>query len=227
MVGFGVGWRVECGLVEVVRVDPLKPDRRVLARVGRLVERGALVVYPTDTVYGVGTNPLLEDAVRRLYEAKKRPFGKPVPVLASSIEHVERIAFLSEEARRLAARFWPGPLTIVVPAKPSLPSIVTGGSGKVGVRVPAHNVARLLIEEAGGLIIGTSANISGRPPPRTAEEAFRELGNAVDVIVDAGPAPGGKPSTVIDLTTTPPKIVRKGPIGRRELEEVLGVEVVE
>lgn len=214
-------------MVEIVRVDPLKPDREVLRRVGRLVEQGALVVYPTDTVYGVGTNPLLEDAVRRLYEAKRRPLGKPVPVLASSIEHAERIAVLPEEAKRLAARFWPGPLTIIVPAKPTLPSIVTGGSGKVGVRIPAHPVARLLIEEAGGLIVGTSANISGRSPPRTAEEALRELGDAVDVVVDAGPAPGGKPSTVVDLTLSPPKIVRRGPIEKREIEEVLGVRVVE
>lgn len=214
-------------MVEIVYVDPLKPDRRVLERIGRLARQGALVVYPTDTVYGVGTNPLLEDAVKRLYRAKKRPLGKPVPVLASSIKHVERIAVLSEEARKLATRFWPGPLTIVVPAKPSLPPIVTGGSGKVGVRIPAHNIAKLLTEEAGGLIIGTSANISGRPPPRTAKEALRQLGNSIDVIIDAGPAPGGKPSTVIDLTTTPPKIIRKGPIEKKELEEVLGVEVVE
>jgi len=203
----------------IVRLDPRRPDPEKLKPVARVAARGGLVVYPTETVYGLGTNPLLEEAVERVYEAKQRPRNKPLPVLAASLQDVERIARLTPEARRLAEEYWPGPLTIILEAKPALPHTVTACTGRVAVRIPGHPVARLLARLAGGLIIGTSANISGMKPPRTLEEALRQLeGRGIEAAVDAGPTPLGRPSTIIDLTTKPPRLVRQGPIPWSEIE---------
>jgi L-threonylcarbamoyladenylate synthase len=211
----------------VVYVNPDKPDYTILERIGEKVRAGALVVYPTDTVYGIGTTPFDVDAVRRVFEAKKRPLGKPVPVLVSGIDVARRLVDVTYDAEKLMRRFWPGGLTIVLRAKPDVPSIVHGGTGKVGVRMPNHKVALILIEKSGGALVGTSANIHRQPPPKTAEEAIEQLGDHVDYVIDSGLAPGGKPSTVIDLTMSPPRIVRRGPVTREDIESVLGVEVVE
>ncbi len=208
----------------LIRIDPRKPVREQVEPAARIVAQGGLVVYPTDTVYGLGTNPLDEEAVRRLFQAKRRPPGKPVPILVSSLRAAERIAVLSDVARRLAERFWPGPLTIVVPARPGLPCVVTGCTGRVGVRMPAHDVALELIEASGGVLVGTSANISGRPSPRTAEEAIRELGDRVDVVIDAGPTPGGVPSTVVQVEEDGSiRLIRRGPISLEQMVRELGV----
>lgn len=211
----------------VVYVDPDKPDYIILERIGEKVRAGALVVYPTDTVYGIGTTPFDVDAVKRVFEAKKRPLGRPVPVLVSGIEAAKRLVEVTYDAEKLMRRFWPGGLTIVLRAKPAVPSIVHGGTGKVGVRMPNHKVALMLIEKSGGALVGTSANIHRRPPPKTAEEAVKQLGEHVDYVIDSGPAPEGKPSTVIDLTVSPPRIIRRGPVTREDIEDVLGVEVAD
>ena len=209
----------------VIRVDPEQPDPRAIEEAARAVRGGGLVVYPTDTVYGLGADPLSREAVLRVYRAKERPLGRPLPVLVSGPEAAERIARVTPEARRLMERFWPGALTIVMEARPQLPEELHGGTGKVGVRMPAHPVALELIRASGGALVGTSANLHGRPSPLTAVEALEQLGSRVDLVLDAGPAPGGTPSTVVDLTTSPPRILRRGPITREEIEKVLGVEV--
>ncbi len=157
-----------------------------------------------------------------MYVAKRRPRSKPLPVLAASLRDVERIAFMNREARILAEKYWPGPLTLILKAKPTLPHVVTACTGRVAVRVPGHRVARILARLSGGLIVGTSANISGARPPRTLEEALRQLPREmIDAAVDAGPAPLGTPSTIIDITTGRPILVRKGPISLREVEDTL------
>ena len=205
-----------------LRVSRQNPDRRLIRRAAGIALHGGLVVYPTDTVYGLGTNPLNEGAVARVYEAKRRSRDKPLPVLVSGLEAAERLAELPQEALVLAEKYWPGALTIIVYAKPVVPCIVTGCSGKVALRVPGDRVALLLIEEAGGALIGTRANISGQPSPRTAEEAVRQLGRVIDVVVDAGPALHGRPSTVIDLTEKPPRVVREGVLEAKRVLRELG-----
>lgn len=211
----------------VIRVDPgaaMDELRRLLRGAARAAASGGLVVYPTDTLYGLGTNPLLEEALERLFRAKERPPERPVPVLGSSIEALERIVAFTPLARRLAERFWPGPLTVILPVRPgaAVPRLLHAGTGRIGVRVPGHRVALALIEEAGGLLTGTSANIHRRPPARTAAEALEQLDGRVDYVVDAGPAPLGKPSTVVDLSVEPPRLVREGAVPREEIERVLG-----
>ena len=217
------------GLPVVVRVDPENPDPLIVSRVAEKAARGALVVYPTDTVYGLGTNPLLEDAVKRVYEAKKRPPTRPLPVLVSSVEAAEALVELNAAARLLAERLWPGPLTLVLPARPGVPGLLHAGTGRLGVRMPDHRVALLLIEKAGGSLVGTSANLHGAPSPRTAWEAVEQLDGSVDYVIDAGPAPGGVPSTVLDLTVEPPRIIRQGPVTAEQLTGILGkpVQVVQ
>jgi len=185
-----------------------------------VVRNGGLVVYPTDTVYGLGCDPLNGNAVRGVFRVKGGR-EEPLPILSCSVADLEKIAHLSDVARKIAAKFWPGPLTIIVPKKPALPDIVTCGSDSVGVRVPKHDVAVQLIRLSDGLLVGTSANKTGWQPPRTAHEAAEQLGEEVDVILDGGHAPLGVSSTVVDLTMGEPKIVREGPIALEDVLETL------
>jgi len=197
----------------------LKATAENILAASETVRRGGLIVYPTETVYGLGCDPLNVRAVERIFEVKGLR-KKPLPVLASDIEQVEKIAYLSEKARQVAVRFWPGPLTLVLPKTAILPSIVTSNLNSVGVRVPMHNIAIQLIHLSNGLLIGTSANKTGEKPPRSAQEAANQIGDKVDMILDGGPTTFGLSSTVVDLTSERPKILRKGPIS---IEEILNV----
>lgn len=186
----------------------------------RIVRRGDLVVYPTDTVYGLGCDPFNVMAVKRVLRLKGER-RKPLPILASSSHHVERIVRLSREAEKVASCFWPGPLTIVLPKKPVLPEVVTYNLDTVGVRVPKHDVALKLIDLSNGLLVGTSANKTGEKPPRTAQEAAEQLGKEPDLILDGGSTSLGISSTVVDLTSRKPKILREGSISFKEILAVL------
>lgn len=179
-----------------------------------------MIVYPTDTVYGLGCDPFNLEAVKRVFKVKGDR-RKPLPVLASNIKSAERIAWISKMAEVLAGRFWPGPLTLIVPKKPALPEIVTCNLASVGMRIPKHTVAIPLINLSDGLLTGTSANKTGERPPQTAFEAAHQLGEEVDMILDGGRVPLGEPSTVIDLTLEKPKIVREGPVKLDEIEKAL------
>jgi L-threonylcarbamoyladenylate synthase len=198
----------------------LKATAGNIRKASKVVKNGGLIIYPTDTVYGLGCNPFDVQAVKRIFETKGERKYKPLPILGSDIQHVQKIAQLNEKAMKVAKKFWPGPLTIIVPKKPSLPDIVTCGSGSVGVRIPNHSVATQLISLCDGLLVGTSANKTGHKPSKTALEAAEQLGDQVDVILDAGPAPLCQESSVLDLMLKRPKMLREGLI---KLEEVLSV----
>jgi len=178
------------------------------------------VVYPTDTVYGLGCDPFNVDAVKRVFRVKGER-KKPLPILSCCLPDFEKIVYLSEKAKKLAERFWPGPLMLVVLKKPALPNIVTCGSDSVGVRIPKHEIALKLICQSDGLLIGTSANRTGKKPPQTAHEAAEQLGQEVDVILDGGPTPLGEASTVVDLTSKKLKILREGPISLQQILDAL------
>ena len=198
-------------------MPPILPasDPRALHAAAEALRRGDLVVMPTDTVYGVAALPRT-DAIARLYHAKGRPEHKAIPVLVGEKAHLARVtAALPPCADRLAACFWPGALTIVMPKHPDLPAALSPYP-TVGVRMPAHPLALALLRLTGPLAV-TSANRSGQPPARTAAEAAAQLGNAVAVILDAGPAPGGQPSTVVDCTVASPRILRAGPIAPADI----------
>jgi tRNA threonylcarbamoyl adenosine modification protein (Sua5/YciO/YrdC/YwlC family) len=184
-----------------------------------ILQRGGLVVFPTDTVYGVGAVAFDPAAVARIYRAKGRREENPIPVLVDGEEAMDKLSLHPPAgARRLAHAFWPGPLTLVVPKAPGLPAEV-GPGPSVGLRAPDHPVAMRLLRAIGPLAT-SSANPSGKPPTTHAEDVRASLGGTVDLVIDGGEAPGGMPSTVLDCTCDPPQVLRPGPVS---LEEILAV----
>lgn len=185
-----------------------------------VLQRGGLVAFPTDTVYGVGAPAFNGKAVESIYAAKDRAVEKAIPILIGDSNDLEKVGMdIPDAARRLASRFWPGPLTLLVPKRLDLPEAVSATS-TVGVRVPDHEVARALLRLAGPLAV-TSANISGAQSPVTAQEVYRQLGGRIPLIIDGGKTPGGVPSTLVDCTTSELKILREGPISLEELRSAL------
>jgi L-threonylcarbamoyladenylate synthase len=178
-----------------------------------LLRAGGIVAYATETFYGLGALWDREEALRRLAQAKLRPAGKPLPLVAADMEQVARVTGgLDPAAARLAARFWPGPLTLVVRAAPGLSTALTAGTGMVGIRIPGSAGARALAAAAGGPLVSTSANLAGGPPPASAEELEPGLVARIDGVLDTGPAPGGQPSTVVRLGPEGPELVRAGAV---------------
>ena len=199
--------------------------REILAAVETL-RSGGLVAFPTDTLYGLGADALNEAAVERVFEAKGRPQGMPLPLLIADAEQVFMVArSVPDAAMRLAEAFWPGGLTLVLPVGPHVPPLVTARGWKVAVRLPGHPVPQMLAKMLGGPITGTSANRSGGPEPRTADGVREALDDAVDVVLDAGPPPAGRSSTVLDVTTEQPRILRLGAVPREAIERALGAPV--
>lgn len=187
-----------------------------------VLRRGGIVAYPTDTVYGLGASVTDREAVRKIFRAKGRPEDIALPVLLADISQLGEVAVcVPEAALKLARRFWPGGLTLVVRRAASVPDEVTAGGETVAVRVPAHPVPLALITGLGQPIVGTSANLSGRPAALTAAEAHEQLGDRVDLVIDGGPAPGGTESTVVDVTGQPPVVLRQGAVSLEALREVI------
>jgi L-threonylcarbamoyladenylate synthase len=185
-----------------------------------VLNKGGLVAFPTDTVYGVGALAFDGKTVESIYAAKDRPVEKAIPVLIGNTGDMDKVGMeIPEIAYKLASRFWPGPLTVVIPKKPTLPEAISA-TATVGVRVPDHAVARALLRAAGPMAV-TSANISGQASPSTAEEVYAQLGGRIDLIIDSGTTPGGVPSTVVDCTGNELKILREGPISLEEIRSKL------
>lgn len=176
-----------------------------------IIKKGGVVVYPTDTVYGVGCDPFNESTVRRVIELKGHAnVRKPLPILCSSLQHALRLVELGEIGLKLASSFWPGALTIVAPLKERLPSIVTGGLNKLGVRIPNHPCAIKLIEPSGGFIIGISANKTNLKPPITAEDVLKVFNVEFDILLDGGQTPLQMESTVVEISNEKVIILREG-----------------
>jgi len=192
----------------------LKFTKASVIDASNVVARGGLVVYPTDTVYGLGCDPKNEDAVERLFAAKRRE-AKPIPLLCDSLESASKLVVVSPLASELAKRFWPGALTIVAPLSARLPFLVHQGTGTLGVRVPGSALCREFVARCGGVLTGTSANVSGHGPCRTAAEAERELGRTVDLILDGGRLAKAE-STVVRVTGGRIEVLRQGAIGVTE-----------
>lgn len=207
----------------IVKVDPLHPDDSLLMPCAEALREGKLVAFPTETVYGLGANALMPDAVERVFQAKGRPQDNPLIVHVSRLEAVPPLVLeISESARLLMRNFWPGPLTILFPKSGLVPEHVTAGLPSVGIRMPDHPVAHRLLDLAGVPVAAPSANISGRPSPTTAEAVIADLYGKVDFIIDGGQAEIGVESTVVDLSTPSPRILRPGGLSAEELSGVLG-----
>lgn len=213
----------------VVVVDPFDPDPAVIERAAALLRRGELVAIPTETVYGLAANALDPAAVRRIYDAKERPSFNPLIVHIAEVSELPLVAReIPGIAHELARRFWPGPLTIVLRRQPNISDLVTAGLDTVGVRIPASEVTRAVIRAAGVPLAAPSANLFTRVSPTLASHVERQLGDRLALILDAGPARVGIESTVVDLTTIPPRILRPGGIVRALIEAVIGpVEVAD
>ena len=198
--------------------------RKEIDRALRHLKSGGVIAYPTDTLYGLGADVFDEAALQRVFAIKGRPGELALPVLVDGWRRVQMVAAgPSPMAERLARRFWPGPLTLVLPRSPHLSDLVTGGRDTVAVRQPDHWVPRSLVAALGRPITGTSANRSGRPDLLTVNEIRDELGALVDYIIECGPAPQGIPSTVVDVTQEEPQLLREGVIPFDEVLRAAGL----
>lgn len=196
-----------------VFVDPDAPQRDAIQEAAKWILNNGIVAVPTDTLYGLAANPFSADAVARIFAVKGRDLERALPLVAADAAQVAaHCGPLSAMAARLVARFWPGPLTLLVAAPPGLPREVTGGTGKVGIRVPANSVARAICTMAGRPITATSANISGNPATASPDDVERALGDRIDLLIDTGPTRGGAPSTIVDVTGPEPVLIRAGAI---------------
>ena len=207
----------------ILTVDRWNPDPSAIKQAACVLADGELVAFPTETVYGLGANALLGEAVAKIFAAKGRPADNPLIVHVASPEDVDKIAFVDERARRLMELFWPGPLTLVLVAKEDVPSITRAGLSTVAVRMPSHPVALALIEEARCPVAAPSANRSGRPSPTNAQAVMDDLNGAVDVVIDAGPTDVGVESTVVDATGPDLVLLRPGGL---PVEKLIAVEDV-
>jgi L-threonylcarbamoyladenylate synthase len=208
---------------EVLRVDPVLPDPGAIARAGEVLRAGGLVAFPTETVYGLGANALDERAVARIFAAKGRPPNNPLIVHIAGVEQaIPLVREWPDTARRLAERFWPGPLTLVLPGASVVAEAVTAGGPTVALRVPAHPVALALLRAADLPLAAPSANRSSQVSPTTAEHILRGLDGRIDLVLDAGPTAGGIESTVLDLASDPPRLLRPGLVLPGAIEEIIG-----
>ena len=199
--------------MSVIKIDPANPDKRAIASAAKIIREGGLVVFPTETVYGIAANLLDEKAVARLYRVKARPEGKPFTVHISDLKMIRDMGCaITGTAEKLIAKFWPGPLTII---------LKSCKGRKIGFRMPANKAALELIRASCVPVVAPSANLSGRPAPATAEEAMADLEGKVDMVIDGGRAEVGLESTVVDLTVNPLKILRAGAIKEDELLRAL------
>ena len=186
-----------------------------------VLRSGGLVAFPTDTLYALGADAARAAAVDRVFAVKGREAGKALPLFVDGLEMAGAVCILNDAARRLAASFWPGALTLVLPRRPEFESLALGGGGTAALRVPAHATALALVAGLGGPVTGTSANRSGGPEPATAAEVRRQLGEAVDYVLDGGPCLVGRPSTVVDCSGDDVRVLRQGAIAEESIRRAL------
>jgi len=204
------------------KVSASGPDPQVLAAAADVLTAGGLLVFPTTGLYGLGADALNPVSVEKIYQVKQRDFSKPILVLVKDASELGRIAKeVSGAASALVDAFWPGGLTIILEARSELPDVLTGNTGKIGVRVPKHPVASALVNAFDGPITGTSANLSGQAGCSSVAGLDAELVQCVDMVLDAGPLKGGVGSTVVDVTSDPPRVLREGTVSKQQLESVL------
>lgn len=196
-----------------IKISPEGPEEALIDAVLQVLRMGGVAAFPTETFYGLGADGLNPGAINRVFAAKRRPVAKPLLVLIPDVSDLNEVAAHPPElAFSLAEEFWPGPLTLVLEASPSLPGELTGFTGKIGVRVEGHPVAHALAAGLKRPLTATSANLSGHTPALTAEEVADQLGGSIDLIIDGGRCRGGTGSTVLDLTSDPPLVIREGPV---------------
>jgi L-threonylcarbamoyladenylate synthase len=204
--------------MKIIKINNASPEKEKIETALNILRNGGIVVYPTDTVYGVGANIFQEKAVKAVYQMKERTLDKPVSICLSKTEDIEKIAHVDQSVETIIRKILPGPYTFILNKKENVPSHITAGTGKIGVRIPDNTICREISKEFP--ITTTSANISGHPSPKSAPEVIKELDGHPDIILDSGPCKGGISSTVVNLTTTPPRILREG-AGMEKLLQII------
>ena len=208
--------------LRIIAIDPVKPDQARIAEAAGILKAGGIVVYPTETFYGLGADATNEKAIERVFTIKGRSSANPLPVIIGEENELARLAMdVDEMSRRLIKVFWPGPLTLVFTASPRISAKLTANTGKIGIRISGHSIAASLAGALGRPITATSANPSGAAECTSPEEAMSSLGNLVDAVIDGGMTPGGAGSTILDMTCKPPVIIREGVIPATRLWAVI------
>ena len=210
-------------ITKTVQIDENKIDESLIKEAGEIIKKGGLVAFPTETVYGLGGDALNPESSKKIYAAKGRPSDNPLIVHIYRLEDLDRIVKnVSDDAKKVMDAFWPGPLTLIFEKTDVVPKETTGGLDTVAVRFPIHPTAMAFIEAAGGFVAAPSANLSGRPSPTLAKYVCEDLNGRVDMIIDGGNIPIGLESTIVDMTSEVPMILRPGFVSKEMLEEVLG-----
>jgi L-threonylcarbamoyladenylate synthase len=192
--------------MKIIELNPQIPEKHKIKQIREVLENDGLVVYPTDTIYGLGANIFSEAAIKKVYSLKKRDLDKPLSVCLSMVADIEKIAYI-DQGKEIIEQILPGPFTIILKKKEHISQLLTAGSDKIGIRIPDNNICREITREFP--ITSTSANLSGDTVPKSVDEVIKKLGDSVDLIIDGG-LTEGIPSTVIDWTISPPKVLRKG-----------------
>lgn len=224
---------VECSIIismetKIIKIDKKQINKSMIQEAGDILKRGGLVAFPTETVYGLGADALSGEAAAKIYAAKGRPSDNPLIVHITNMGDLERVAEnIPAEAVKIAGKYWPGPLTMIFHKKDIVPYGTTGGLDTVAVRMPSHEIAREVIDAGGGFIAAPSANTSGRPSPTTAQHVKEDMDGRIEMIVDGGPVEIGVESTILDMTVTPPMILRPGAVTEEMLTELIGEVAVD
>lgn len=207
-----------------LNIDPVNADDKALVKAGEILRAGGVVAFPTETFYGLGADARQEAAVEKIFRLKGRTVQNPISVIVDTDREVNRlVAEFPAAAQLLADKFWPGALTLVFTASPAVLPRLTAGTGKIGIRVSSHPVARLLAKALAGPVTATSANLSGGPECSTAGEVLSVFEDDIDAVIDGGTTTGGTGSTVLDVTVSPPQIIREGVISRSDILDALGM----
>lgn len=210
--------------MENLRISYDNPEMESIVKMADVLNRGGAVVFPTDTVYGLAVNALKEHAIERLFKIKKRPESKPIPIIVRDIEMIKKIAYTNSKIEKALADVWPGAVTVVLEKRGTVPEVLTGGKKTIGLRIPNCKIIQLLMEKLDYPITATSANFSGEPPIRYSKEIidkFEKVYPRPDLFLNAGDLPENSPSTVLDLTGPKPKILRIGPITKKDLLKMI------
>jgi L-threonylcarbamoyladenylate synthase len=211
--------------MEIIKISDNNIEPEIIQKALSIIERGGAVVYPTDTVYGLGVDALRDSSIERLFKIKKRPETKPVPVMVKDIEMAKKLAFVDKKTEEILEMVWPGPVTVVLEKRQIVPGVLTGGKRTVGLRIPDFWLTKAIMDSSETPLTATSANFSGQPPLTFSQEIIKTFERAYprpDLILDIGDLPISSPSTVLDLTGSQPKILRVGPVNKEHLLNILG-----
>lgn len=210
-------------MTKILKVNSISPEPSRIKEAAEVIKKGGTVAFPTETVYGLGADALNPEAIRKVFKAKGRPSDNPLIVHIAGVDDLKLLAKrLSRASLALIDKFWPGPLTLILKKKKIVPDIVTGGLDTVAVRMPDNKIALSLIKKAGVPLVAPSANLSGRPSPTRAKDVADDLSGRIDAVIDGGKTRIGIESTVIDMTTSPPTLLRPGALPVEDIEKVIG-----